>query len=155
MDWNNSRYIERIREWRQHRDDIVALPFHEAVTRVAEFWGKVPIHTGKKVRIYEPDTWNTPWEILHENVLCENRIALMIYHTLSAAYADDTDVQITMRIAHYKTEEFLVVDVNRTYVQGDKFTLNYITGVAYKDGDEPDINFIHTFDEDIPHIRNK
>ena len=154
MDWNNTRYIERIRAWKNLRDEIVMLPFHEALDLVAEFWGTVPLHTSKTVRIYEPETWNTPWEILHENSLCENKVGIMIYHTLVAAYADD-DVDVTMRIAHDGKEEFLVVDIDRTYLSDEKYTLNYYNGKAVKNDGKLSINFIHTFDEELPHLRIK
>ena len=152
MDWNNSTYIERLRDWRSFRDEIITLPFREAVERVAEEWGKVPIHTGKKVRIYEPETWDTPWEILNKNLMCEDTIALMIYHTLSAVYLEDVCVHATMRIAHYNSVEYLVVDVSKAY---ETYTLNYISGTAIKSGSDTEINFIHTFGEALPHLRNK
>ncbi len=154
MEWNNCTYIEMLREWKQHRVDIVALPFEDAMKAVAKFWGTVPIHTSKNVRLYEPETWMSPWEILHENSLCENKVAIMIYHTLVAAYEDD-DVDVTMRVAYDKGDEFLVVAVNRTYISGDACTLNYITGSPVMEDDQPSINFIHTFDEDTPHLREK
>lgn len=155
MDWNNSTYIERLRSWKELREEVVDMPLHEGVQKIAEYWGTVPMHTAKTVSIYEIETWQTPWEILHENAMCENKIAQMIYHTLTSIYDSDDDIKIKMRIAYHNKEEFLVVYIDRSYLKGESYTLNYYINDVVRSENEKEINFIHTFDEVVPHIRKQ
>lgn len=82
IQWNNLGFEERIAVWSKHRDDISYVDSSTARLVISEFFRDVPI-ANRTLDYYTPESWPTPWEILHGSLFCKSGISLLIYYTLN------------------------------------------------------------------------
>lgn len=96
----NSKYENRLVEWRQLRDSIEES--EDPLRLCLEFWDNIP-----EERIaadpYDRSTWPTPWEMIEENNFCPFVKILAICYTL----------QLTERFSHESFEINIVQDRNK------------------------------------------
>jgi hypothetical protein len=96
----NSKYENRLAEWRQLRDSIEES--EDPLRLCLEFWDNIP-----EVRLaadpYDQSNWPTPWEMIEENNFCSFVKILAICYTL----------QLTERFSHETFEINIVQDRNK------------------------------------------
>jgi len=131
--WCDSTYIEKIKYWRDLREEIKGLEVQEATEKVAKFWARVP-YANSKLNLFDATDWPTPWNILDTNNICCNMISLMIYHTFKLARPD---LQTEIKVVFENDHNFLVVMV-------ENFILNYHIGFPLNK-DEQYLMFVHTY----------
>lgn len=79
--WNNSTTNQRLNQWMTFRDSLRDFSFDEQVDQTARHFQDWP-HGSRCVDYYDPDTWPTPWEILHHGLYCRNTAAILMHDTL-------------------------------------------------------------------------
>lgn len=99
LDWINSYPQDLISNWRVFRKELEGLELSELDTlkKVSEYWALVP-RGPRSLDYYTPDTWPTPWEIIHHNLVCNNTVSLLIYYTLVLLPDFNTDTIQIVRI---------------------------------------------------------
>lgn len=141
--WNNTSAEDRIILWREFREEIASLPEQDQLNRIAEFFADVPFGA-RSLDYYTPESWPTPWEILHHKLFCQNTISLLIFHTLNVILGDE------------RTEIILIEDDRDRYlvpVLDNKHIFNFELGQISTIQD-PRIKIIDRFEkETISRIR--
>lgn len=118
MIWNSIPNEERLRLWKDLRDDIKDSSLEVQLTSVARFCSTIPFGS-RSVDYYSPSEWPTPWEILFYGSFCTSSISLLMYYTL-VLLPTTIDIEI-----------FLVEDDEDVYllpVIDNQFILNYELG---------------------------
>jgi hypothetical protein len=116
MIWGNIHSDERLRLWKNLRNDIQVLPTGEQLNEVAKFCSYMPIGS-RTLDFYTPDSWPTPWEILYNGTWCTNSISLLIFYTLSLSL--DSNVKIELILVDDNSDRYLLPLI------GDQYLLNY------------------------------
>jgi len=80
MIWNSIPNEERLRLWKNLREDIKDLPLDIQLERVAKFCSTIPFGS-RTLDYYDPTNWPTPWEILFHGSFCTSSISLLIFYT--------------------------------------------------------------------------
>lgn len=96
----NSKYENRLVEWRQLRDSIEES--EDPLRLCLEFWNNIP-EERLAADPYDQSTWPTPWEMIEENNFCSFVKILAICYTL----------QLTERFSHESFEINIVQDRNK------------------------------------------
>jgi len=140
--WNNLTNKERIFVWGEFRDSLKTLQFNEKIIKIAQFFQSVPI-ASRQVDYYTPESWQTPWELLHYGQSCPSSISLLMVYTLQLL--GETDFKILL----IDDDDLYLVP----YIQ-NKYILNYILGeVSLLSSIENDIKIIHVYNaEDLKDI---
>jgi len=140
--WNCSSPEERIKKWKDFRDENKGLPRQKLINNVAEFFADMP--TGARaLDFYDPDTWPTPWEILYHKLYCQNTVSLLIYHTLHILLEDPADLKIIL--IDDTRNRFLVP------ILEDKYIFNYVLGMISNIHDYKEIIIVDDFEDQIVH----
>ena len=96
----NTKYENRLVEWRKLRDDIEES--EEPLRLCLDFWKDIP-----EVRVaadpYNKESWPTPWEMIEENNYCSFVKILAICYTL----------QLTERFTHEVFEINIIQDKDK------------------------------------------
>jgi len=122
MMWNTIHEGERLRLWKDLREDLKEKDLEYQLTAVAKFCSQIPFGS-RTLDYYSPQDWPTPWEILFYSSFCTSSISLLMFYTLSMVQANAT------------LELYLVEDVDGLYLLPviDKcFVLNYELGMVSK-----------------------
>lgn len=134
---------ERILAWRELRS-LIQDDGKETLEKVAKWWLAAPLGT-VVIEWDKPEFWITPWEIIGDNVFCENTIAYMIFKTLSLS-------NLKPKLFHIvgDCDEMLVVSING-------YVLNFSAGEVVTTSEMlGDYEIKHEYDEleDSMSIRN-
>ncbi len=71
---------DRIIAWRDFRQTI-SDNSKQTLENVAKYWSGVPV--GNRILEWDrPDSWPTPWEVINDNVFCDDMRSYMMYQTL-------------------------------------------------------------------------
>lgn len=116
--WNNLSSEERTDLWRQTREDLTTKNYMDRLTELSIFFAHVPYGT-RTLDYYTPESWLTPWEILHHGLFCRSSISLVMYHTLTII---DPDITIELCLIDDKEDMYLAPVID------DKFVLGCIPG---------------------------
>jgi hypothetical protein len=120
MIWNTIPNDERLRLWKNLRNEIQDLQLKEQLTELAKFCSKMPFGA-RTLDYYDPTEWLSPWEILFHGSFCTSSISLLMYYTL------------TLLKTPPEVELFLVEDEDGMYllpIINDQFVLNYELGTV-------------------------
>lgn len=121
MIWNSIHESERLRLWKDLRDNLKDLSFEERLDEVARFCSSMP-RGPRSLDYYSPETWPTPWEILFHGSLCVSSVSLLMYYTLTIL--DDPTINIELCLVKDSNNDYLLPVVN------DQFVLNYEPGTV-------------------------
>jgi len=107
---------ERLSAWCEFRQKLNSE--NDPLNSIAEFWAQAPliIHN-HKIDPYNPKSWPTPWEILHENKYDDFTLALMIGYTLKLTKKfGNASVEVRTMVNPTKTKLYNLVYVDNTTV---------------------------------------
>jgi hypothetical protein len=116
--WNNLSPEERTELWRHTRDILNTKNQADMLTDLSAFFAHVP-YGARTLDYYTPESWLTPWEILHHGLFCRSSISLLMYHTLTII---DPDINIELCLIDDKEDMYLVPVID------NQFVLGYIPG---------------------------
>lgn len=112
----NKSSDERLSDWSDFRKKLAT--DSDPLNSLASFWSNAPriIHN-PKIDPYNPKSWPTPWELLHENKYDDFTLALMMGYTLklSERFKDD-NIEVKTMVDSQKTRLYNLVYVNETDV---------------------------------------
>jgi hypothetical protein len=131
---------QRIEAWGNFRDSLPAMPEHEQLVAVAEFWQQCPFDRWVLDPLF-PKEWMTVWEMLYAGQYCINGVAMGIEATLRYSGWDPSRLELVMiKEDDALSSEFFVVKIDNKYV------LNYSYGqcVPIEDLDTT-INFLYAY----------
>jgi hypothetical protein len=120
MIWNGLTDEDRLRLWKDLRKSIAGVDFATQLDSIAKFCAKMPFGS-RTLDYYSPESWPTPWEILHHGSFCTSSTSLLIFYT------------ITMISPETKVDLYLVEDSDDIFllpIINDQFVLNYELGVV-------------------------
>ena len=81
MIWNTIPNEERLRLWKNLRDELIGQSIEDQLTNVAKFCSTIPFGS-RTLDYYNPMSWPTPWEILFYGSFCTSSISLLMFYTL-------------------------------------------------------------------------
>jgi len=115
--WNNLSSSDRIFAWREFRQSIDELPKKKKIQKIAKFFSTIPI-ARRYIDYYTPESWPSPWEILHHGWSCQSSISLLIAYTLQIS----TNVNFDLWLIDDSDDVYLVI------VLEDGGVMNYELG---------------------------
>jgi hypothetical protein len=80
MIWNVIPNEERLRLWKNLRNDLVDLSLEKQLTEIAKFCSTIPFGA-RTLDYYSSENWPSPWEILFYGSFCTSSISLLMYYT--------------------------------------------------------------------------
>lgn len=107
---------DRLSAWCEFRHQLDTI--NEPLNSLAGLWARAPliIHH-HKIDPYNPKSWPTPWEILHENKYDDFTIALMIGYTLKLTNKfNNALIEVRTMVNPSKTKLYNLVYVDNTSV---------------------------------------
>lgn len=122
MIWNGVSNDERLRLWKNLRDDIKDETFENQLAEIARFYASTPFGS-RSLDYYTPESWPTPWEILFHGLFCRSSISLLIFYTIQLVAPDH---KIELQLIDDDGDIFLLPVVD------DQFVLNYELGLVSK-----------------------
>lgn len=87
--WNSSTAQQRIDSWAEFRERIRAYDFDRQLDEVAKYFGDCPIGS-RQIDYYIPESWPSPWEILHHGDYCRSTTGILMYDTLKIVNRNTT-----------------------------------------------------------------
>ena len=113
----------------------MVIQYNNRLIKLAQFFQTVPI-ASRQLDYYTPESWPTPWELLHYGQSCPSSISLLMVYTLKLIGEDDFKILLIDDSA----DLYLVPLVNDTHI------LNYILGeVSLLKTIEKDIEIKHVY----------
>lgn len=92
------RRDERLSAWVAFRRGLEAMPPEDRLAPVAAWWAQAPLLT----IAYDPeapDTWPSPWEMVHAGDWCRNSVAIGMEATLRLSGVPAERLELAMLIA--------------------------------------------------------
>jgi len=123
MNWNSVPNEERLRLWKNLRNDLVDKSLDEQLKEIAGFFSKFPIGS-RTLDYYSPQDWPTPWEILFHGSFCRSSISLLMFYTLILI---DIDEVIELELIEDGGDIYLIPVIDCPGTE-DHFVLNYYLG---------------------------
>lgn len=115
-----SRSEDRLKEWKEFRKVIGALPFDEAVTRTVNLWSYAPF-VNHYLDHCDVADWPTPWELLSDNNYDDLAKAVgMLYTLYLSSHGKDHTFKILKATASTGLETYNLVSID-----DEKYVLNY------------------------------
>ena len=122
-------------EWGEFRSNIVNDELDKKLDLIADYFKDVPI-AARQLDYYTPESWPSPWEILHSGQMCASSVSLLMAYTLFLS--GHTDFKLLL--IDDNTDYYLVPYVRNQYI------LNYYLGeVVDLDSIRNDIKVKHTY----------
>ncbi len=138
---HNTSADDRLKDWRDFRRTLTSDLTKEAqLSKVAHYWTTVPT-VRYCLDIDRPESWPSPWEIIHSGEFCPTSIAYLMLKTIGLSSAENLK-NSDLKLLHIKDLEiedyFTVVLVDSTYI------LNYDHGEVVKWLDiKPNLGFVN------------
>lgn len=79
--------VERIRIWRELRDELTEKTFNEQLKCISDFWWQAPMQTFC-LDYDKPEEWPSPWEIVYFNGYDTVARAVMMAETLLLTFEE-------------------------------------------------------------------
>lgn len=79
--WLNSTPQYRIQQWKTLRESLVGQDIWSQAQGVAEYFRDIPFGA-RSLDYYDPESWPTPWEILHHHTYCRSSGGILMHDTL-------------------------------------------------------------------------
>ena len=109
-----TRFDDRLLEWRELREDAKQLNLEEALVAIDKWWQRAPL-TNYYLHMDEYEKWPLPWDLLADDIYCDLAKCLGIVYTLMLiTHKDIQSIDIL------QLDDFYCVRVNNDYI------LNYI-----------------------------
>ena len=118
MIWNTIPNEERLRLWKNLREEIKDFSDIERLNELAKFCSSIPFGS-RTLDYYSSENWPRPWEILYYGSFCTSSISLLMFYTLTLL-SNPTHVDL-----------ILVEDDDGVYLLpliDNQFVLNYELG---------------------------
>lgn len=128
MVWNSIPNEERLRLWKNLRNNLIDLSTGEQLIEIAKFCSTIPFGA-RTLDYYSPDNWPTPWEILFYGSFCTSSISLLMFYTF-VLIPNETKIELD-----------LVEDVDGLFllpIVDNQFILNYELGKVSSNSDVRD-----------------
>lgn len=118
----NLRPEERLREWRQFRENIGTKDLESALKDTSRLWSYAPYVTHYLCADL-PEEWPDPWTLVHENMYCDLAKSLGMFYTvyLCAHYTSMENLELRV-YRHITTRDI----VNTVWVNDGKYILNLV-----------------------------
>lgn len=114
---------ERIKSWRDLRDEISNINFEEQLEKVSKFWWQAPIVTFA-IDFDRPETWPTPWEMIYMNGYDTAARALMMAETFILAFEDRTFDKFELHyIKDYVVEDMIMILNINGYILNHQYNI--------------------------------
>lgn len=117
----NLRSEDRLREWKNFRQQINSLSFDEALVKTATLWSSAPFVLHYLDRMETKD-WPSPWELLNENKYDDMAKALGMLYTL---FLSDHGKNHTFSIMTAASSSSFEV-YNLVLIDQGKYVLNFV-----------------------------
>lgn len=137
--WNNSTPDQRIQRWMQFRADIAGLELQEQAARTSEYFRDFPLGA-RSVDYYDPDSWPTPWEILHHKTYCRNSAGILMHDTLVIINKRAT---VKLVLIDDGDDVYLAPIINNSHI------LNVVLGEIIKMDALQDVKILERFHDEI------
>ena len=109
----------RLKLWRDFRLQLDSIDYEEdCLQAVVDWWKSAPVGS-RELDIYDVESWPDPWQLIYDNALDENSIALGIAFTL---HLIDWECEVLLVQNQEESWIRLVVLVDERYI------LNYTYG---------------------------
>tara|TARA_B100000900_G_scaffold34967_2_gene26362 strand:+ start:923 stop:1357 length:435 start_codon:yes stop_codon:yes gene_type:complete len=116
--WQQAPKI-RLKLWRDFRLQLDSIDYEEdCLQAVVDWWKSAPVGS-RELDIYDVESWPDPWQLIYDNALDENSIALGIAFTL---HLIDWECEVLLVQNQEESWIRLVVLVDERYI------LNYTYG---------------------------
>jgi hypothetical protein len=112
--WNNLSADERKENWRHKREELKEKTYNDRLKDLSLFFSHVP-YGPRSLDYYTPNSWLSPWEILHYGEFCRNSISLLMFHTLNII---DPDLNIKLCLVDDSEDTYLITVIDNTFVLG-------------------------------------
>ena len=115
----NLRPDERLRHWRQFRQDIGVLDLEIALKETSNLWSYAP-YVAHYLHPDDHKQWPDPWTLIHENYYCDLAKCLGMLYTLYLSVHYNTSIkQLDILIYQEGSNVF-----NTLWVNSGKYILN-------------------------------
>ena len=109
----------RLKLWRDFRLQLDSIDYEEDCLQAVVDWWKSAPDGSRELDIYDVESWPDPWQLVYNNALDENSIALGIAYTL--------------HLIDWECEVLLVQNQEESWIRlvvlvDDKYVLNYTYG---------------------------
>jgi hypothetical protein len=111
---------DRLKSWRDFRNQLNHIPLHDALAQVAQFWARAP-YTPWHLELNRIDTWPDPWTLIEENYYCDIAKCLGIIYTISLTHHKQ---HINLEFRNYQDD--IGHEYNLAWVDQGKYVLNLI-----------------------------
>lgn len=120
----------RLRHWKKFRESLDSIKEDKKLLlSVIKYWERWPM-VMFSLDFDHPETWTTPWEVIHENNLCKSSLAYLMYYTLHLSNPKRWLIK-RLKLQLIKSEEiFIALQVD------NKYLLNFMLGEAVIIGNE-------------------
>lgn len=109
---------ELVASWRRFRLELISSSDskEEKLQKIVEFWSSIP-RVSRTIDYYTPESWPTPWEIIHDQLYCESGVSLLMYYTVKLI-PELNELPISCYVIDDGSDEFLI------FAHGE-YVLNY------------------------------
>jgi len=112
---------QRLKTWREFRLHLDDIEYEEdCLQEIVNWWKMAPVGS-RELDIYDVDSWPDPWQLIYNNALDENSIALGMAYTLHLS-----DWQCDVCLVQNQEESWLKLIV----LVDDNYVLNYTYGIV-------------------------
>lgn len=120
--WLTNKPDILISDWRELRKRLEdpSLSEIEILELVEKHFAMMP-RGSRSIDYYTPKNWQSPWEIIHHKLYCNNAVTLMQYYTLTLCPGIDVS-KIQIYLIEDDQDEYVVL------VYDNKYLLNYYYG---------------------------
>lgn len=115
---------ERLAAWRDFRAAIQGLDEREQLDRLAAWASQIPTVV-YALDFDNPQSWPTPWELIHENNFCSTAVAYLMEQTLLLLGWDSSRLQLVYMKNQEDQTQTMVLVVDETWA------LNYSIGETF------------------------
>jgi len=116
--WQQAPKI-RLKLWREFRMQLDSIDYEEdCLQEVVNWWKSAPVGS-RELDIYDVESWPDPWQLIYNNALDENSIAL--------------GIAFTLHLIDWECEVLLVQNQEESWIKlvvlvDDRYILNYTYG---------------------------
>jgi hypothetical protein len=109
---------ERLSDWKQLRTSLPDLAEEHQLRRVVHYWSQAPLVKFS----HDPEdasSWPTMWEMITENLWCQNSLAIAMEQTLRLSGWDPSRLKLVLVKDRTLSDIMFVVQID------DRYWLNY------------------------------
>ena len=115
---------DRLSAWREFRAEMPHLGELDQLVRLAKWAGQIPVVVFS-IDYENPQSWPTPWELIHENHFCPTAVAYLMEQTLVMAGWDPERLRLVYVKNMDDQEQKMILVVDETWA------LNYSIGELF------------------------